>query len=126
MQDEKAIYTCHPAMFRNRPILFVIVAFLCLLGVGIPILLVWWLTCLCTTLTITTHRSTLRHGILSKATTDVWHRDVRNVQLAQSLLQRLFGVGEIGISSAGQGGIEIQVVGIPNPGYVKQCIDSCR
>jgi len=126
MRDEQTLGVYHPAMFRNQPVLFLLVLILCFFAVGIPIMLIWWLTCLCTTLTITTNRSTLRRGLLSKSITEVWHRDVRNVQLSQSLLQRIFGVGEIGISSAGQGGVELQVAGIPGPARVKRAIDEYR
>lgn len=69
---------------------------------------------------------TLRKGVFSKSIVDVWHRDVRNVQLYQSFGQRLFGVGKLGISSASQGDIEIQVSGIPDPERVKQIIDAHR
>ena len=90
------------------------------------ILVIWWLDCLGTTLTVTTKRTTLRRGILSKKTNDVWHRDVRNIQVKQGILQRLLGVGTIGISSAGQGDVEIAVNGMPNPEKVRRFIDEHR
>lgn len=90
-------------MFRNRPVYFVLGCLLCLVLVGIPIMVIWYLTCLCTRLTVTNQRTTLRHGLLSKHTNEVWHRDVRNVQIDQSFFQRIFGVGRIAISSSGQG-----------------------
>jgi len=124
---ETTLYSDHPAMFRNRPILFL---FCCLLvlayGLGLLILLVWWIQCWGTNLTVTDQRVTLRKGILSKYTNDVMISDIRNVQVGQNLFQRLFGVGSLGISSAGQGGMEIEVNGIPNPQKVKTVIDDCR
>ena len=125
--SENILYTAHPSMFRNNPIgfLFCIVLVLAL-GFGLLILLYWWLKVLGTTLTVTNERVTLRKGILSKHTNEVFLADIRNVQISQSLFQRMFNVGTIGISSAGQGGMEIEISGIPKPQSVKQLIDQHR
>jgi len=126
MAAEKTLYETHPSMWRNNPLGFLLAVLLCAVGVGILILLYWWLQTLGTTLIITDQRSTLRKGILSKYTNDVRHSSVRNVQISQSFLQRMFGVGKIGISSAGQSGLEIEVAGVPNPEKVKRLIDDNR
>jgi uncharacterized membrane protein YdbT with pleckstrin-like domain len=126
MEMEKELYRAHPSMFRNNPLGFVLVLLLCVVGIGLLILLAWWISVLGTTLTITDKRTVLRKGILSKHTNEVLHGNVRNIQLRQGPLQRLFNVGYLGISSAGQGGIEIEVSGIPDPEGVKQLIDSYR
>ena len=112
--ETDAIVT-HPAMFWNRPVLFLLCVVLCFFGIGFLILGIWWLHCRCTSLSITNRRSTLRTGILAKHTTEVRHSDIRNLSVRQNFLQRLFGVGTIGISSAGQADIEIIVSGIPSP-----------
>ena len=126
-EAERILYQFHPSMFRNRPIGFVLGAVLiAAFGLGLLILLIWWLKCLGTTLTVTTKRTTLRTGILAKNTNDVWHRDVRNIQVHQGFLQRLFGVGAVAISSAGQGGVEIAVSGVPNPEKIRRLIDAHR
>ena len=52
--------------------------------------------------------------------------DVRTVNLSQSFLQRIFGVGKIGISSTGQSDVEISVSGQPDPENIKEAIDSRR
>ncbi len=124
---EKTLHECHPSMFRNRPILFSVCVLLILAyGLGLLILFLWWLGCRSTTLTITNKRTTLRKGIFSKYMTEVWHKDVRNLQLGQSLGQRLFGTGMIGISSAGQSDVEIKLSGIPKPGNIRELIDAHR
>ena len=125
-EGEQTLYESNPSMFRNRPVEFVITAILCLVVVGLVMMLVWWLKCKGTTLTVTNKRTSLRRGILSKSITEVWHSDVRNVLLEQSFFQRIFGVGMIGVSSAGQSGMEISVSGIPDPDRVKQLIDERR
>ena len=123
---EKELLRAHPSMFRNNPIGFVIGCASCLLIVGIPFMLRWWLKTKGTTLIVSENRTTLRTGILSKSTTEVMHNDVRNAQVRQSMLQRMFGVGYLAISSAGQSGIEIQVDGITNPESIKRLIDQNR
>lgn len=124
---ETTLLNSHPKMFRSNPVGFVIAVLLCLLfGLRAIILLYWYIKCLGATLTVTNMKTVLRKGLLSKYTTEVWHRDVRNVQIQQSFFQRMFGVGRIMISSAGQGGIEIDFVGVPNPSRVKEMIDTHR
>lgn len=124
--EEKILYESHPSMFRNHPFWFSLCVILSLVGVGLIILFVWWLKCKATTLTVTTEQTTLRKGILSKYTNDVFHSNVRNIQVGQTFFQRMFDVGYIGISSAGQAGLEIEVQGIPHPHQVKDLIDDCR
>ncbi|MDB4623547.1 PH domain-containing protein [bacterium] len=123
---EEIFYEQHPSMFRNRPVEFCVTCLLCVVLVGFVIFFLWWVKCRGTTLTVSSERTRLRRGILSKSITEVWHQDVRNVQLKQTLFQRLFGVGMIGVSSAGQSGMEISVSGIPDPEVVKSLIDTHR
>jgi len=125
-KEEITFYEEHPSMFRNRPVEFGVNILLCLVVVGFFLFFAWWFKCKGTTLTVTNHRTRLRKGILSKSITEVWHQDVRNVQLNQSFFQRILGVGTIGISSAGQSEIEIKVAGIPDPERVKELIDKYR
>ena len=124
--QEVILYREHPAMFRNHPALYVLLVALCLVGVGLLLFLIWWLRTLATTLVVTNRKTTLRTGLLSKNTDDVFHKDVRNIQVRQTLFQRILGVGNIGISSAAQADMEIVVQGIPNPCRVKQIIETYR
>ncbi len=83
-QSETVFYREHPAMFRNNPVGFILsVVLIAALGLGLLILLLWWLRCRGTQLTVTNKRTQLRTGILSKNTNEVWHSDVRNVQISQ-------------------------------------------
>jgi len=124
--SEKVLYESHPSMFRNQPVWFILTVLLCLVGVGLIIFGIWYFKCKGTTLTVTEDRTRLRRGLLSKSITEVWHQDIRNVQLDQTFFQRILDVGSIGISSAGQGGLEIFVTGIPQPDQVKEMIDQYR
>lgn len=107
-------------MFKNNPVGFILLVIL--FPLGIIVLPIWWLTCQCTRLTVTECRSVLRSGILSKHTNEVRHHDVRNIKVRQNIFQRLFGVGDIGISTAGQADIEIVVSGLPNPQAIAKAI----
>ena len=121
---EETLLTLQPAMFRSRPITFAIYFVLIpLFGLGLILLLEWWLRCRSQTLTVTTRRTTLCSGILAKHLNEIAHRNVRNIMTKQSLQQRIFGVGAIGISSAGTSRVEIQLDGIRNPISVKSTID---
>ena len=114
-------------MFRNNPGLFVLSVMLVLVyGIGLLILLTWWLKCLSVTLTVTTQKTIKRTGILSKATTEVYHEDVRNIQVRQTWFQRICKVGSIGIGSAATSGLEIVLDGILNPDKVKSIIEDQR
>jgi len=126
MSDEQILYRANPVMFRDNPIGFILTITLSIVVVGIPILVVWWLRCKGASLTITDKRTIQRRGILSKSLNEVWHRDVRSVKTHQSFFNRMFGVGAIGISSAGQSGIEISMGGIPGPEKAKSLIDQHR
>ena len=126
MSSESNLYVASPSMFRNRPLTFALVVLLSLVGVGLPILIVWFFRCRSMELTVTNMRTRLHRGWLSRSITEVWHRDVRNVQLDQTFLQRLFNVGRIGISSAANSGIEIDVSGMRKPDKIKSLIDAQR
>ena len=121
--QEDVLWETHPAMFRSHPIWFVIsVALILAYGLGAVILVIWFVQCLGTTLTVTTKRTVLRKGILSKRTTEIRHEDVRNLQTSQGVLQRLLGVGTLALSSAGQADIEIVVSGIAKPEQVADLV----
>ena len=124
---EEILYESHPLMFRNHPIRFTLsILAIPIYGLGLIILLYWWLEVKGTKITLTDERTTLRKGILSKNINEVYHADVRNVKVSQSLSDRMFKVGVIGISTAGQADVEILVGGIPNPEKAKSIIDQKR
>jgi uncharacterized membrane protein YdbT with pleckstrin-like domain len=123
---ETVLYKDSPAMFRNRPVVFLVCCVLIPFGIGLVVLFVWWLPCLATSLVITDRRVTLRQGLLSKDTNDVLIADIRNVKVRQNLLQRMFGVGTVAFSTSGQSDMEIEVHGVPAPERIKAIIDDRR
>ncbi len=125
-QSEEILWCGHPLMRRNEPIAFILLVLLVPLGIGAIGLFVWWLIISHRSLTITNQRSIFRDGIFSTLTSEVRHVDVRNIQVHQNWVQRLFGTGRIGISSAAQGGIEIQIDGILDPRSIAELVRRCR
>lgn len=119
-------YESNPVMFTSHPLGFIAALVLCLAIVGFVILLVWWLRSKCTTLILTDRRTILRKGLLSRSSSEVYHRDVRNIQVRQSFFQRLMGVGAVAISSAGQSGVEIEVANMPDPYTIESIINRHR
>lgn len=90
-------------------------------------LVIWWLVVTRgATLEITNKRTIQRKGLFSRATSEVLHDHVRNIQVDQSFVERVLQVGTVGISSSGQDGIEVQVRNLPNPRKIRSVIDKYR
>ena len=150
---EQDICTIHPAMFCAHPFKFSAIVLLTLGGLflifaakpmeslydglsylGMVMALagaIWWVywfvaSHLRVKLTISNKRTIRHEGIIRRHTSEVLHDHVRNVEIRQSLLQRILKVGYIGISSSGQDGIEIQVKDMPRPYAIKALIDEYR
>lgn len=144
MEGEQELYRKNPSMFRNHPLLYLSNLILIgggvglsvtvnlwlglgLSGLGVLIWLIWWMNMISITLTVTDKRTILRKGLLSKYTNEVFHISVRNIEINQGIIQRIFNVGDIVIaSSSGQADLEIAVRGIPEPETVKQLINKYR
>ncbi|QDV35268.1 PH domain-containing protein [Tautonia plasticadhaerens] len=139
IDQERSLLVLHPAVFRRRifqsigSMLLIVGGLVCAVwgaGVGSATLgfggliaavvggldlAYWWFKSLYVTLTVTNRRSILRKGLFSKATSEVNHDDVRNIQVEQSVVQRLLNIGDLLISSAGQDIVEIRARAIHDP-----------
>lgn len=76
--------------------------------------------------TVTTQRVRARTGLLSRRETEVELRDIRNLNLRQSLFQRLAGVGDVEVSSAAGEEVEVLLDSIHDPDGVKEAIRKAR
>lgn len=147
---EADVLMVHPAMFRAKPIRFLFLAAILLGGAAgavfftttaaIPLaivcaalaalallwLLVWKIHTLGDSLKVTTKRTIDQHGLFSKDTSDVLHVDIKNIQIKQSFMDRLWNVGQIALSSSAEHEEEIVLKDIPNPEKVRQIIDLYR
>ncbi len=150
-EPERQILRVRPEMLRARPLTFLglsigliasisgVVYFLtqrpgnatvwvCVAAavVFLGIFTVWKVKNLGSCLEVTNKRTIERLGLLSRFTSEILHEDVRNIQITQTFRERIMGIGGIGISSAGQDGLEITVQGIRNPDRIREIIDQYR
>lgn len=64
------------------------------------------------------------YGIVSRNIHSIRIRDLRNINIRQSILQRILGIGDIEFSSAGGAGIEVTFFGVAEPLALKQRIQT--
>lgn len=115
-------YAEHPAMFRNHPLGFILsILLIAAAGIGIIILLVWYLKCKSTRLELQGDNLVLEEGLLSKERTELKLSAIRSVKVYQSFFNRLFGVGRITIFSAGDDA-EFEADGMPRPHELRDLI----
>ena len=120
------LYDAHPRMFRNAPVAFVLaVLSIALAGLGVIILLVWWLRYLSDRLTILPGKVTWRHGLLARSTNEINTSSIRSVPVHQSVTQRIFNTGTVAIFTAGDEP-ELKVHGLPDPERIRSLIDHER
>lgn len=60
-----------------------------------------------------------REGIIARNTQSIRAADLRNINIKQSVIQRLVGIGTVEFSTAGGSGIEVRFAGIPKPQELK-------
>ncbi|QDT50454.1 Bacterial membrane flanked domain protein [Symmachiella dynata] len=95
---------------------------LALMAVSTVTYLAWRIKIMFVTLQVTTDRCIFQRGLIARTTSEVRHDDVRNMQIDQTVLQRILGVGSLAISSSGQDDFEIRAKGIPQPESVVETI----
>jgi hypothetical protein len=149
---EKEIVTVRPAMFRAHPFKYMLIVLVFAGGITLTVMglmsvvgswlaipggivalialvwwLIWWINTHMWIKAVVTNKRTIRHeGIIRRHTTEVLHDHVRSVNIDQNFIQRLLNVGYVGIDSAGQDEIEIEIRDIPAPYKVKEIIDRYR
>jgi uncharacterized membrane protein YdbT with pleckstrin-like domain len=116
------IYEAHPAMFRAHPFWFILsVLLIAAFGIGVLVLLYWYIKTRATSLTVTSNDITYERGILSKDRTSVSLRHVRAVHVTQSFFNRILSVGTIEISTAGDEP-EFTIADLPDPHVIRDAI----
>jgi uncharacterized membrane protein YdbT with pleckstrin-like domain len=100
-----------------------------LIGVGVVgalVLIWWWMSTFENRLEVTNKRVIATRGIFGRATSEVPHETIQNIQVTQTFVQRLMNIGTIGVSSAGQADVEIVFRNAPNPYRIREVIDAYR
>ena len=72
--------------------------------------------------TLTNKRVICKSGFLSQQIHEVGTKDIRNINVKQGILGRLFGFGTVEIASAGTAGVEVSFEGIADPIRVRDLI----
>jgi uncharacterized membrane protein YdbT with pleckstrin-like domain len=120
------IYEAHPAMFRAHPFWFTLCVLLILaFGIGIIILLYWYIKTRATALTVTDQELMYERGILSKDRTSVSLKHIRSVNIAQGFVNRIMGVGTVQISTAGDEP-EFTIADMPDPYVIQEAITKAQ
>ncbi|MFM1895215.1 MAG: hypothetical protein RLZZ385_289 [Pseudomonadota bacterium] len=116
------LYSENPVMFKNNPLGFM----LCILlvpafGVGLLLLLYWYVQTRATRLTVNEKEIIFEKGLLSKEHAEVNISSVRTVKVRQTFFNRVFGVGTVEIFTAGDTP-EIIAKGLPDPNRIRELI----
>jgi uncharacterized membrane protein YdbT with pleckstrin-like domain len=123
---ETVIYQAHPAMFRAHPFWFIVaVLLIAAFGIGILVLLYWYIKTRATSLTVTDSDLLYERGILSKDRTSVSLKHVRAVHVTQGFVNRILGVGTIQISTAGDEP-EFTIADMPDPHVIREAISKAQ
>jgi uncharacterized membrane protein YdbT with pleckstrin-like domain len=118
----QVIYEAHPAMFRAHPFWFILsVLLIAAFGIGIIILLYWYIKTRATALTVSDQELMYERGILSKDRTSVSLKHIRSVNIAQGFVNRILGVGTVQISTAGDEP-EFTIADMPDPYVIQEAI----
>lgn len=120
------IYEAHPAMFRAHPFWFILcVLLIAAFGLGILILLYWYILSRATALTVTDNEILYEKGILSKDRTAVSLMHVRTVRVTQGVINRILGVGTVEIATAGDMP-EFTIKDMPDPHQIREAISKAQ
>jgi membrane protein YdbS with pleckstrin-like domain/ribosomal protein S27E len=100
-----------------------------LLGLGVVAMgtiIAWKLWTYSDRLEITTRRVRLTRGLLSRSSVEMLHRTIQDIEIEQTVWQRLLRTGTIRISNAGDEEDDIEIKDVPNPGRIRDLIDRYR
>jgi uncharacterized membrane protein YdbT with pleckstrin-like domain len=115
------LYESHPSMIRMYPFGTVLAILLIPLGIGVLILLWWWISTKADKLTVKTDEIVWEHGLINKQYTELNMNALRSVRVKQSLLQRMLNAGDVEIYTAGDDP-ELVIKGLPDPNSIREHI----
>ena len=119
------LYDQHPAMFRNRPVAFILSVLLIPVLVGALILAVWYLKTKASRLVVTSESILYEAGLLNKVRSEIAIEGIRSVKVSALFFERIFGVGTIEIFTAGDRP-EIQISGMRDPESIRDYISQAQ
>ena len=92
-------------------------------GIGIILILVTELSRRANKYYITTQRVIHEYSFLSRKTSSATFKKIQDIHLRQRLGERIFGIGDLLINTAGSSGYEIKILGVPGPLRIKRLIE---
>lgn len=120
--DEELLWSSRPHRSSLVPA-FVVGVPLSLVLVGIPILLGAYLTYQNTHYVVTDGGLYRKTGILSRDVQKIGFEKVQNTSYTQSAVGSYFGYGNVDVSTAGSGGVEMRFRAVPDPAGVQRLIN---
>jgi membrane protein YdbS with pleckstrin-like domain len=75
---------------------------------------------------LTSDRLIERRGLLSSRRREMELADVRSIEVNRRLLQRIFGLGDVGVASAASADFMIRLLDIPDPERVAEILRQAR
>lgn len=115
------LYEANPSLVRMYPFGTLLAVLLIPVGIGVLLLLYWYIQTKVDHLTIKTDEIVWSHGLLNKQYTEISMSSVRTVRVKQSLLQRILNAGDIEIFTAGDQP-ELLIRGMPDPEAIRDHI----
>ncbi|MCU0833583.1 MAG: PH domain-containing protein [Chromatiaceae bacterium] len=112
------LYEANPSLVRMYPLGVVLAVLLIPVGVGILLLLYWYLLAKSDHILIKSDEIVWTHGLINKQYTEINMSSVRTVRVSQSLIQRVLKAGDIAIYTAGDKP-EVVIRGLPQPDEVR-------
>jgi uncharacterized membrane protein YdbT with pleckstrin-like domain len=87
----------------------------------VPWLVAWWRRA-SVVLRVFPGRLTIERGIISKSYREFMARDIRSIDIDQSILARMVGIGDLTISTAATVDAAERVEGVPDPAAIRDLI----
>jgi membrane protein YdbS with pleckstrin-like domain/DNA-directed RNA polymerase subunit RPC12/RpoP len=115
MLPEVDLWQGHPSYLKYFLHFVFGIILLPLLGTGLLFIIYALLDRNTRVYTLTSKRAMAKVGIISRTVHEVAIRDVKNINVKQGIIDRIFNLGTVEISSAGSSGIEVTFYGIKNP-----------
>jgi len=75
---------------------------------------------------VSNQRVTSKRGIIGKRYSEVDCPDIRNVTVQYGVIDRLLGIGNVGVASAGHAGVEVQFEGLKAPDEVARIVRGAK
>lgn len=120
--DEELLWSSRPHRSSLVPALVVGIP-LSLLLIGIPIVVAAYLTYQNTHYVVTDQGLYKKTGVLSRDVQKIGFEKVQNTSYSQSAVGSYFGYGNVDVSTAGSGGVEMRFRSVPDPADVQRLIN---